>query len=61
MKKSTIFYNHSEGPIFISRSIKADAFGLGGRMENKIIIMPGDGIDLKILNLKQNKPRSKNK
>lgn len=47
-----IVFNHGDTPIFISTSIKADPFGGAGEMENKVIVMPGDGIDLDILNLK---------
>jgi hypothetical protein len=50
------FYNHGSDPIFISRSIKPGMFGAPGTMESKIIIMPGDGINLDCLDLKRQKP-----
>ena len=46
-----VVYNTGDTPIFISCSIKVDPFGGPGVMENKIIVMPGQGIDLTYINL----------
>lgn len=48
------YWNHGDHPIFISHMIKE--FSFGGDMEQKMIIKPGTGIDLQILNLKKTKP-----
>lgn len=55
-KPNNIYYNHGDKPIFISHSIKQDPLGYAGVMEQKILIMPGDGIDVSVLGLKQEKP-----
>lgn len=54
--ENTIFYNHSKNPIFISNSIKPDTYGAPGNMEQKIIVGPGQGIDISILDLRREKP-----
>lgn len=54
-----IFWNHGEDPIFISRKIKTDPLGVEGKMESKLIIPPGGGIDISILNLRPEKPPNK--
>ena len=46
-----VWWNHGDSPIFISRSIKANPLSQG-TMENKMIIMPGDGIDVTCLDLR---------
>lgn len=53
------FWNHGDSPIFISRMIKGNLLGGPGTMENKLMIMPGDGINLDMLNLKPIKPEPK--
>jgi hypothetical protein len=58
-KRNThVFYNHGDSPIFIARVIKVDHFGGPGQMETKMIISPGDGVDVSCLGLKRTKPRS---
>jgi hypothetical protein len=52
----TTFWNHGDTPIFISHSIRPGLFGAAGSMENQIIIEPGMGIDISILNLRPYKP-----
>lgn len=50
-----VVYNTGKTPVFIALKIIVDPNGGAGRMDNetKFIVMPGDGIELDILNLKQ--------
>lgn len=58
--EDTIFYNHGKNPIFIAHEIIPHPSGLSARMsDSKTIIMPGDGIDITIINLKRSKPDGK--
>lgn len=53
-----VMYNHGTKPIFIAHEIIPHPSGLSGRMgDSKIIIEPGDGIELEILQLKPEKPK----
>lgn len=56
-KENTVFWNHGDGPIFISVTLTSDLIGLEEK-ENKIIILPGDGIDISCLNLRSSKPEA---
>lgn len=56
-KYTDTYWNHGDRPIFISHAVKPDPFGGPGTMENKIIVFPGDGINLNVLNLKRAKPK----
>ena len=58
-KPNTVFYNHGDRPICISCSIITDPFGGPGILESQMIIEPGHGIDISILNLKPKKLRKK--
>lgn len=55
--ENTIFYNHGICPLFISQAIiRPGVNGAPGKMENKVIVMPGQGIDISILDLRREKP-----
>lgn len=50
------FWNHGTEPIFISHKIIPDPYGGQGKLDQRIIIAPGDGINISVLGLKRGKP-----
>lgn len=55
-EKRFVFYNHGVKSIFISHDITPSPDGLAGSMERKIVVRPGEGIDVRILGLRPTRP-----
>jgi hypothetical protein len=50
---SDVYYNHSKEIITMVHKSPSDALGLSSPIENRYIILPGNGIDVSILGLKR--------
>ena len=59
-KDDNVYWNITSHPIFISMTVRPCEYGGPGEMEQKIIVMPGDGIDVSYLGLYKNKIGVKN-